>query len=884
DSKAQTVTITEKNAATLKLIPFKDTKINIVVVKGQLTIAKEAIENGNVVMNNGKPELLGGAIFEITGPNNYKNTVTTIANEKLVVNDLQLGKYTVKEVQAPTGYKLDSKAQIVTITEKNAATLKLTPFKDTKEVVTQYGSLQITKTNESGKVFLDGATFSLYNSKNELVGSYTTENGGIVKVDKQLAYGTYYLVETLAPTGYELNNSKIYVTIDSEKTKNVTVSDKKEQVQVKYGQLEIIKENTDKQLLAGAKFDLFNSKTNELIGSYTTKADGKILVDKKLAYGEYYLQEVKAPTGYILNTDKIKVTINSEQIKHVTVTDKKESVEVKYGALEITKQNTAGKLLSGATFNLFNSNDKLIGSYTTQANGVILVDKKLAYGEYYLQEVKAPIGYELNTQKIKVSINSEKIQNITVTDKKKDVEVKYGQLEIIKKGTNGDLLAGATFDLYNVQSGKLIGSYTTESNGKILVGQKLAYGEYYVQEVQAPNGYELNNNKIYVTINSGKVQDVTVTDKKAEVIVKYGQLEITKESVGGKLLGGATFNLYNSTNNLVGTYTTESNGKILVDQKLVFGEYHLQEVKAPVGYQVNKEPFKFVINKEGIENVTVIDKEAVVIIKTGDIKITKKSTDGKLLGGAKFGLYNSIGNLIGEYTTNSDGYIIVNKLKYGNYSIKELVAPAGYELNNEKVNFTVDSQGVKTLTVVDKKDETVVKHGSLKITKESTTGKLLGGAVFGIYTSEGQLQGKYTTDLQGYITVNNLVYGNYYLKELKSPIGYEINKEQVNFVINNQGVTTLTVIDKLIHPSINTGGHKDHPSINTGAHKEHSNIIAGGDNSSTITVSQNNQHNTSNVTLPKTGSVLGTDGLLGLGLLLTIGSLGAILFDRRRRF
>ena len=186
--------------------------------------------------------------------------------------------------------------------------------------------------------------------------------------------------------------------------------------------------------------------------------------------------------------------------------------------------------------------------------------------------------------------------------------------------------------------------------------------------------------------------------------------------------------------------------------------------------------------------------------------------------------------------------------------------------------------------MIDKKDETVVKHGSLKITKESTTGKLLGGAVFGIYTSEGQLQGKYTTDLQGYITVNNLVYGNYYLKELKSPVGYEINKEQVNFVINNQGVTTLTVIDKLIHPSINTGGHKDHPSINTGAHKEHSNIIAGGNNSSTITVSQNNQHNTSNVTLPKTGSVLGTDGLLGLGLLLTIGSLGAILFDRRRRF
>uniref|UniRef100_UPI0026246364 choice-of-anchor A family protein n=1 Tax=uncultured Clostridium sp. TaxID=59620 RepID=UPI0026246364 len=135
-SKPDTQTIKVDGVVTQGVLPIPVTKVSFKDQKsilGSLTISKNVMSNGKLVMDSkGKAELLGGVVFDITGPNNYKNTITTKQGEAFVINNLELGSYTVTEKSAPTGYEVDSKAQTIVIDAKNATTVKLKPFTDTQ--------------------------------------------------------------------------------------------------------------------------------------------------------------------------------------------------------------------------------------------------------------------------------------------------------------------------------------------------------------------------------------------------------------------------------------------------------------------------------------------------------------------------------------------------------------------------------------------------------------------------------------------------------------------------------------------------------------------------------------------------------------------------------
>ncbi|MCL4970814.1 SpaA isopeptide-forming pilin-related protein, partial [Lacticaseibacillus paracasei] len=174
--------------------------------------------------------------------------------------------------------------------------------------------------------------------------------------------------------------------------------------------------------------------------------------------------------------------------------------------------------------------------------------------------------------------------------------------------------------------------------------------------------------------------------------------------------------------------------------------------------------------------------------KTGSVVLNKTDGDtGKTLAGAVFDLYKKNGTKIASgLTTDAKGQIQVNDLKPGDYYFVETAAPAGYELNDSKLNFTVELQTTTKVATVSATN--AEKTGSVVLNKtDSDTGKTLAGAVFDLYKKNGtKIASGLTTDAKGQIKVNDLKPGDYYFVETAAPAGYELNDSKLNFTVELQ--------------------------------------------------------------------------------------------------
>ena len=352
-----------------------------------------------------------------------------------------------------------------------------------------------------------------------------------------------------------------------------------------------------------------------------------------------------------------------------------------------------------------------------------------------------------------------------------------GDLKIKKIDENGKALAGAEFEIFNLQN-ESVGTIITQTDG-VATLSNLPIGTYAVKEIKAPEGYVLNQNIQTVEVKTGETATIEV---KNQIIT--GDLEITKVDVadGNNKLVGAEFTIYNEQGEEVVKGKTNEQG-IAKFEKLPYGKYTYKETFAPEGYVLNEETFSFEIKENGEIIKHVVQNKKI----EGGLEITKVDVaDGNnKLVGAEFTIYNEQGEEVVKGKTNEQGIAKFEKLPYGKYTYKETFAPEGYVLNEETFSFEIKENGEIIKHVVQNKKI----EGGLEITKVDVAdgNNKLVGAEFTIYNEQGEEVVKGKTNEQGIAKFEKLPYGKYTYKETLAPEGYVLNEETFSFEIKQDG-------------------------------------------------------------------------------------------------
>lgn len=647
------------------------------------------------------------------------------------------GGYVVKEIWCPPDMILDPTVQTFEVKPDDEGKIYELIFYNNEKT-----TLLLQKIDAKTRKPLEGAYFTIRKGDGtEVAVEQRTDEHGLI-ILKNMDPGVYIVEEIRAPEGYILEGGERRIVLEANKTKSVIIENTKK------GGLAIQKVDADTgAVLPGASFEVY-SMDDRLLGTYQDlDMDGYIYVSD-LEPGSYFIKEIKAPDGYILNDDKIKVEVKDSELTQIRVENTSTSM------LTISKIDADTKRpLTGAEFKIATLEGTVVKTGITDESGKLVLTG-LNPGWYNVIEVKAPNGYILNDAPKMVQIIDGKNATVEIEN-----TAKNGLwLEKLDAETMTPL-AGAVFEIYTMDD-EFVGKYTTDTSGTIN-STELAPGHYKIKEVKAPDGYLLDDEWQYFEMVEGKTTRITFKDWKRTVIriEKY-------DAVTGDPLAGAVFEIRTADGKtVIGTYTTDVSGatySLPIDP----GAYVVEEIKAPDGYVLNTEIKP--VNVEAGHMPEVVrfynNPEETTIVKKVD-SVTKQP-----LAGATFRLYDQEGDPIGEYTTNSDGIVLLPALAPGTYSIQEVAAPEGYMIDNAcKMTFEVKPGQHASLTFTDTK-----KPGLQILKVDDKTGDPLAGATFDIYNSKGQRIYTQTTDEAGMLIFPNLDPGTYVVKEVKAPDGYTI--------------------------------------------------------------------------------------------------------------
>ena len=304
-------------------------------------------------------------------------------------------------------------------------------------------------------------------------------------------------------------------------------------IRVENGNLIINKRDEDSKLLMGAKYEVYDNDI--VVATLVTDDNGYSKVS--LPYGKYKFKEVEAPIGYELDNNVYEFNIdNSNLDNEFDLTDSKIYVD-----FSIKKKDKESKeYLKGATYGIY-ENDKLITELVTDELGY--AKTKLSYGTYIIKEIKAPFGYEVDTNEYSITIDSKnKNYNLELDDMRI-----YVNLNISKKSSyNNKYLENAIYGIY--ENSKLIKKVVTNNN---IISINLPYGEYEIKELVAPPGYKLDDKIYKLVIDSKKNYELNLVDDK--IVVNVPNTGISKNNINyfifilgiiGLLYGKKKYNLY----------------------------------------------------------------------------------------------------------------------------------------------------------------------------------------------------------------------------------------------------------------------------------------------------------------------------------------------------
>lgn len=370
---------------------------------------------GSVILNKvdeQSKEALKGAVFKLEDAqgNLLQAELATDGSGELKVSDLAPGDYQFVETKAPTNYQLDQTPVEFTIVkgQTEAVVIEKTNTKNA-------GTIALTKTDEETGEALAGATFELQDSAGKVLQpSLVTDKSGKISFET-LPAGSYQLIETEAPTGYQKDDQPVKFTVkDPSETIELTKTNKKVDQGVI---LEKVDERTG-QPLAGAAFVLQTQKGKTIPTDKMTTDDNGRLAVKDLTPGTYQFVETEAPKGYQLDETPVTFTIKNKQAQAVKV--KMTNKQISSGVLLKKVDSVTGEGLANAKFTLQDQAGKTIKeNLATDEEGKLLIEN-LAVGKYQLVETKAPLDYKLDNQPVEFEIktNNSGLINLTKENQK----------------------------------------------------------------------------------------------------------------------------------------------------------------------------------------------------------------------------------------------------------------------------------------------------------------------------------------------------------------------------------------------------------------------------------------------------------------------------------
>ena len=622
----------------------------------------------------GKTIPYAGAGFQIYDPAGNKVSMTftyptpttidtfyTDADGQLVTPEkLDYGKgYSLVEVQAPYGYVLDSTPVSFDVTEENSTQEGgITLIKVDKPNMAQKGTISVEKT---GEVF-----FGVNVSGEE---------------NKDVIYQPVYKVKGLAGAVYEITADEDVITPD--------------------GTLRYHK--------------------GDVVDTVTTDEDGTAK-SKELYLGKYTVVETKAPTGMVINKEKHSVELTYAG-QDVAVTETatsfvNERQKVKISLEKILEQDETfgiGKNdeIKNISFGLYAKEDivsssgtaipadGLIEIITLDENGAATANTDLPFGSYYVKEIATDEHYILSDTQYPFTFEYAGQDTETVEIKVNDgkpIENKliYGSVSGKKIDENGEALGGALIGIFKADETEFtkehsIMTATSEKDGSFSFA-KVPYGKWIVREIEAPEGFVLDDTSYEVNIGENEqVIEVEITD---EYI--HGNIELIKVDADypDNKLTGATFEVYKDVNGdgklddgdeLIGNLEETATG-IYEMKELLYGKYLVKETKAPEGFVLDKGVYSVFIEKDET-TYKVENKAGVGFINEamkGNLKIKKTSSDGKVEG-FTFRV-TGVNGYDSTFTTDKNGEISVEGLRIGEYTVSEVSdnVSAGYILPADK--------------------------------------------------------------------------------------------------------------------------------------------------------------------------------------------------------
>ena len=681
-------------------------------------------------------EPLAGVQFKIWRDSVLLGDYTTDENGRIEIKNAPAGTYKVQEVATLKEYILNNEV----------LEIEHTTAKDTELTVenTKRPGLLIQKIDAETRKPLKDAVFQLKKANGDMVKEdiITGEDG--TAFIEGLDAGDYIVTEVTAPGGYVVDDTPHSVSLEEGKTYTLTLENTK-----KPGLLIKKIDSQTKKPLQGAVFKITRGNGSVVRESVTTDADGVIHLPE-LDTGTYIITEITAPDGYAIDETPKTVEIRAGQTYEVTFTNTKK------GGFTIKKiDEDTRQPLKNAVFKITKSNGEFVKEAETDANGVITLDG-LTEGSYIVTEIKAPDGYILQDTPKTFEIKDGGSMELVFTNKKA-----YGlQIRKIVKDT-GEALPGAKFRVEKA-TGELIGEYTSNSSGLVTISG-LDDGVYVVTEIKAPDGYRLDSTPQNVIVKAGEL--ATVTFENAQL----SSVRIRKiDAVTREPIGGVRFLIKDEHNNVIGEYTTDSDGYIELEDDLEEGKYYAEEIQAAPGYIRDEEVKTFHVRRG--ETTEIVWENTP---QQGQIQITKKSKDdnpinglpaGTLLQGATFEIYDKAGNVVDTIVSNERGVAISELLPLGRYTIRETKSPQYYGASGETFEAEIEFSGqIVRLEVLNESVYTnvsIVKSGP----KQVVPGQPIRWTVSHIANnSTVPLQSFYWRDTLPYqaVTLDKIVTGTY---------------------------------------------------------------------------------------------------------------------------
>ncbi len=817
-----------------------------------------------------------GITFRIQGEG-VDQTVKTANGGVIQVDNLKPGVYTVTETEYDK--YIPQEVRRVTVVSGQVSTVNFSNK-------LRRGDLTVKKTAEDG--LTEGMKFRLYGtslSGIEVSEFAATDKNGVAEF-KDVLIGTGYVLEEIdTPLRYVVPDKQT-AAIEWNKVTNKSFDNI-----LKKFNVTVTKSDSEKGLpqgdasLAGAKYGIY--KGNQLIDSYTTDANGQFTTKYYICGDDWSLKEISPSEGYLLNTESLHIGAEAKlyTVEYNIAKPLASYEDIIKGKIAIIKHCDDGttKIETpevGAEFEVYL---KAAGSYENAEEterDILVCDengfaetKDLPYGEYTVRQIKGWDGKELLAPFTVFVSEDGQVYRFLINNAPYEALI-----EIVKKDAEtGKVIpaAGIGFRVRNTDTGEYIvqhinyptpvdiDTYYTDVTGKLIMPEKLPYGNYEIVEQCTAYGYVLDSAPIAFKVDGEKtvvtVEKFNMPQKGIIRITKSGEIFFSAVETDGvyslvfadKNLAGATYEitaaediitpdgtLRYAKDTVVDTLTIDESGSA-ASKPLYLGKYTVKETKAPYGMVLNGTPKTVELTYAG-ETVEVTETSAEFYNERQKVEVSLSKILGK---DETFGIGNNgeilsvqFGLYAAEYLTAADGSVIptdglleiANCNENGSLTfktdipvgaklyVKEIATDNHYILSDEKYPVTFDYAGQDTALVEIKANggeaiKNDILYGSVKGLKiDRETEKPIIGAKFGLFRSD---ETEFTAENalliaesgeDGIFVFENVPYGNWLIKELQPADGYLSNEEIYPVRISENGQTVgITVVNDRI-PEIGT--------------------------------------------------------------------------------